>query len=978
MDIKGWGQLLFRYYFEKKTKERVILHISRQDLIDFVKDEDVEVYKGRCASSFDDDALFNDYVHKFWISQFGNKDIKDLEKKINQIIAQARKEEDYVLLLPVLALLIMPICENDERVLHGNAYYGHLLPFLSTYRLVDKTTSTNFLANIRLDEIWGLLNQWAKNNGLPFQSRGVLSDNGTKQYVRSLMRESLLSPSKLQRFCVLFDHAGLVPKISIEDKRLMSAFSTYYTSIGITFGKYEQLCSDEFRDYLLSSLRDEYDNWDGTTRVKERDRRTGKIRVEAGNTAYPLLLQMDYDTNSNFCSFSLRLFCPDIDDMDYMSFVTDNSNKSYPRVYIKSDGYANQPFQLEESELQELFARRRGMYAVHEELDNSLKARHVVTDYYLLKLYKNRYVATNTFIKGEFYFAVIRHDACDDFDAWLKNNAAVLITDSALGGTYSVYRIECAICELQDKNNLRFKTDIKCQPYNNLEVKTDSDEHITYLSKLLPAQFEITGLDVSKDRVYAVSVTEKHRYSSELQYDQQRHLWVLKVFTDFFQLQTAFQLFCNESPIPYGRTYQFVDFKLPSRFKELSLDKWGDLGEPPLSKGLELPDSVISKNLINWEMLNSQMKDADSCPYNPGRYLEKDYLLYAITTASFETSRNVITWQWIETIRNRLSEEFENGETRSANEKYVLSNALSDYFRMGYINYAYTDKGFCLTANRPSLVLLTPMFRRTTRPGLQGKKIVAVSCVEKEYKCLLTGGRTIELVRKIEKYQQPLGFRMEFLEEDDYLQPQTIFIHAPKRAVFRTLAEKCGLLYQDNIYANSLLESLPTVADYISYIIRQGRENDFFSVPSCIAIDYEKMALLYPKRRLNSRAIANYEVEKEGFNHENDVVTFFHHSSHYETTVMICDGRMYEIDKYWGHFVGMFQVGAKVLQYDSEQALISLPQQFRLPLLYARALTLLIGNTPESVFGSRTYYIGVNPFTFASSPETILSKLGQY
>ncbi len=976
MDIKGWSNLIYRYYFEKGSRERVILHISMQDLLDFAKDEDVEIYKDKCASSFNDEDLIKDFVHKFWICPSGNKSLKDLERKINQITALAKVEGNFVLLLSILAILIMPFCENDELELHGNDYYGHLLPFLQSHRFADKVNSSNFLANIKLDEIWVMVNRWAADNGLPFQSSGVLSENGTKQYVRSLMRESLLSPSKLQKFCFLFDHAGLVPKINIEDDRLLSAFSNYYSSISITPTKYRQLTSKEFREYLLSVLRNEYENWDGTTRIKERDRRTGKTRVEAGNTAYPLLLQMDFDTNSLNCSFAFQLYCSDIDDMDYMTFVADTNKKKYPEVYIKNDGFANRLFCIDEAELPTIFANRQGAYAVHEETDNSLRARHVVTDYYILRLYKNRYIATNEFVKGDFYFAIIRHDTTDDFSIWLKENAASLITDNALGGYYSVFRIEHAVSELPNKNNLRFKTEIRCKSINNLEIKTDSDTDTVFLSTLLPAQFSISGVDISNDRIYAVSVNPSYRFSSALTYDTQKNLWILKVFTNFFQLQTEFQLYCNEMPIPYSRTYRFKEFSLPTHFRELPLDQWGGLSEVPLSSGLELPTNVIGKNLINWTMLKMQMQKAPTVPNNQGRYMGKDYLLYAITSASFETSRRIITLQWIKEIRDRISSEFEDDTTCLLTDKYSLSNALADYFRMGYINYTYTDDGLSLTANRPTLILLTPKFTRSIHPGLQGKNIVSVSCVENSFKCLLTGGRTIELIHRIEKYQQSLGFRIEYLEINDPLQPQTIYIHADERSVFRNLAERCDLLYQDNIYANALLESLPTVEDYISFKKATGEERDLFAVPSRRVIDYRRMAELYPERQAKGQAISNYEIDKEDFNPESDVVTFFP-GTRDETTIMIDDGRMVEIDKYWGFFVGMFKSNAKVLLHDPDRAQISLPQQFRLPLLYARALTLMIGTTPDSVFGSRTYSIGENPFTFGSRPEAILKKLGQ-
>lgn len=981
MDLKAWSNLIYKYYFERNLGERVILHISMQDLIDFAKDEDVEIANGKNASLFDDSFIRNDFARKFWINQDGNKNLGDLQKKVNQIVYQAINEDNIYVLLSIIAFLIMPICENDEIELHGRDYYGHLFPFLHNNNFVkgknDDTgrVGRGFLGTIHLDKIWQYLDKWAADNNLNFKSNFVVSDNGANQYALSLMKESLLSPSKIQRFGILFDKAGLVPRANIEDTRLFSAFSNYYLQIGISISKFRSLTSPDNREYLSSVLRSEYNRWDGTTRIKERDRRTGKIRVEAGNTCYPLLLMMDYDLHSNSCTFAFQLYCSDIEDMEYMNFVADINKNKFAQVYIKTDGYANQPFRLDENEIKMVFSSRQGVYSIHEDNDKSLKGRHVVTDYYLLRQYKNKYIATNDFIKGDFYFAIIRHDASDEFSPWLKANEATLIKDNALGGVYSVYRIENAIEELPNKNNLRFKNEIRCKSFNNLEVKIADDTEVVYLSKLLPAQFEITGVDVSKDKIYAISVNDPHRNVSELEYDHDKKLWILKVFTNLFQIQKEFQLYCNEEPIPYGRTYKFVDFVLPSQFKELSLDQWGGQVGPSLSTGLELSKNIIGKNLINWVMLNMQMQTAKPSQIDSVKYMEKDYLLYSITSASYDTRRWVINMPWLKDIRDRLSSEFEIEDVHTISDKYSLSNALADYFRMGYINYAYTDGVLHLTANRPTLILLTPRFRQILSPSIGGRRMKQFVCEEKHYKCLLTGGRTIALVREIEKYQKSLGYQVEYLEATDYLQPQTIYIHAANRSVFKALASKCNLLYQDNIYANALIEALPSVNEYI--IAQKNNESrDLFGVPSYRAIDYSKMASLYPEKLAQKRAIANYEIDKNTYDTQNDVVTFFP-GSRDETTIMIDEGNMVEIDKYWGYFVGMYKANAKILQYDEDAVQVSLPQQFRLPLLYARALTLLNGSTPNSVIGSRTYNLDVNPYTFGSQPKNILHKLGQ-
>ena len=983
MDIKAWSNLIYKFYFERNLSDRFILHISMQDLIDFAKDENAEIAKGKYATCFDDSFIRNDFVHKFWNNIDGNRSLNELQIKINQIADQAIREKDIVILLSIVALLIMPICENDELELHGREYYGHLFQFLIandfvTGRKEDVSNwNRSFLGAIGLDRIWNNIDKWAKDNGLNYRSSLAVSDNGAVQYVLSLMKESLLSPSKIQRFGIIFDKAGLVPRANIDDTRLLSAFSNYYAQIGIPLSKYKTLTATDNKEYLTSVLHSEYLRWDGTTKIKERDRKTGRTRIESGNTCYPLLLSMGYDVLTDEMNFALHLYCSNIEDIDDLNFKTESTNLPLPPVYIKNDGYASRPFPIKEDEISSIFKNREGTYGIYEVNERTMKGRFVVTDYYLLKQYKNKYISTNEFVKGEFYFAVIRNEAIDKFQSWILSNNAKLISNDTLGGFYSVFRIEHAIEESEQGNSLRFKKEIKCRSVNNLEIKSEADSEVVLLSKLLPAQFEITGIDISQDKIYAVSVNTLHRNSSELAYDHEKNLWVLKVFTNLFQLGKDFQLYCNESPIPYGKTYRFSDFILPQIFKELSLDKWGMMSNDKFSIGLQLPDKIINSNLVNWTFLSFQMKQAHAKTISPTKYKERDFLLYAITSASYETDKWIITTEWLKSIKDRLMQEVDDGESSPKSDKYALPNALADYFRMGYINYTYAERGLRVVANRPTLVLLTPDYDKIVSPGLNGKKMNSFKCTDNQFKCLLTGGRTIALIEDIEKQQKALGISIEFVESTDILMPQTVYIYAQSRSSFKQLAERCHLLYQDNIYSNALLEALPSVDDYKEMQKVNGNEQDFFLVKHFRSIDYKKMSELYPDRVSKGRCLTNAEIDKEEYDKNNDVVVFFP-GTRDETCVLIDNGRMIEMDKYWGHFIGMRMQDAKVLQYDEDKELIILPQQIRLPLLYARALTLITGKTPSATFGSRAYnVIGQNPLIKACKPETILRKLGQ-
>ena len=53
--------------------------------------------------------------------------------------------------------------------------------------------------------------------------------------------------------------------------------------------------------------------------------------------------------------------------------------------------------------------------------------------------------------------------------------------------------------------------------------------------------------------------------------------------------------------------------------------------------------------------------------------------------------------KWIKSIRDRIVSELEDKGKESQPDRFALKNLLADYFRMGYINYAYTENGLCIT-----------------------------------------------------------------------------------------------------------------------------------------------------------------------------------------------------------------------------------------------------------------------------------------
>ena len=76
------------------------------------------------------------------------------------------------------------------------------------------------------------------------------------------------------------------------------------------------------------------------------------------------------------------------------------------------------------------------------------------------------------------------------------------------------------------------------------------------------------------------------------------------------------------------------------------------------------------------------------------------------------------------------------------------------------------------------------------------------------------------------------------------------------------------------------------------------------------------MAELYPEKLKLGRYLSNAEIDKRNFDKNKDFVIFFPGTKD-EVYVLIHDGQMKEVDKYWGHFIGMRYADAKVLIYDN-------------------------------------------------------------
>ena len=94
------------------------------------------------------------------------------------------------------------------------------------------------------------------------------------------------------------------------------------------------------------------------------------------------------------------------------------------------------------------------------------------------------------------------------------------------------------------------------------------------------------------------------------------------------------------------------------------------IGSDILTEGLSLPDNVAQQNLTNWKNMSEYMSKAEPKLLKSADYTETDYLLYAITTASYD--RRVISVDWLKNIKDRLVTEYENVNPDSGNTPFTI------------------------------------------------------------------------------------------------------------------------------------------------------------------------------------------------------------------------------------------------------------------------------------------------------------------
>ncbi len=954
MNYKTWNTLLCEYFFCQR-EAMTFLSIDKEGLINLAirSQEFLNQLKlcGRTQNTIEENKRYawSDFIHIFgtindgrWVCSKALL-LSGLKKRIQESATNYERPAVF----PYIALFIIPL--SNDPALSANAFYPKVNDFLRKHAIIGESErlATRDMAELNpgLDFMWNNLSEWAASNGYIFNvvSRAM---SGYTQYASPFLSQLIFTATQRDNFKLLFYHAGLTPSQEVSEEDAERILANHYSKLGLSQTRWAILK----RDYLssvLSIFYQELETWDGIAIVQRRGENCRQSEY-LGVSQNLLLVVSKYRGSYQF---ELRAKLPDAsfgEEFSYYSssyggynFTTDNNG-------IACDYAWNDIIQAAIINSETI--------SYHKVGDAKIKLSYMPKEIEILEYSFGHFICTNKFQQGKKYLVLVKNAKLDNYNNWLVDNKAELINNHALCLSYSLFNINSAVSEISLLNvkRLHFETKKSIILKDTITLGKRDDAILIYIG--LPSYFKITGIDIAKDKIFAVFNSEGRLEKKELSYDEESDLWKMPRVTNFFMQHKKFQIYCNDVVISPTR-YQVTDFISlnPNEYNEIRFNSFGEYDTNGCFDGL----AIQLRNDVNWRyLLDSMKREGQPIPPVKLDYTNSDFLLYYLSTRP-RCERDEFIKVIDVLIQNKIFE-------FSISKKWAVRSIIDNYFRMGYINYAYIDGKHVIAVNKPTLILIPP---KTCRQTLKGTRITTIKHLDSYWTALLTGARTPNdmnnffNVVKTFKYND-IGLSVEVVPSVDGLLPQTIYIRSYSLETIIEFAKKYSYTFQKCIYSNTLLHSLSSVGDYLSHITRQESYDRYDGISNFVRIDYSKLAEEGKYLRLND------------FSKDKSVVTYFP-GTFREQTILWESGKQYSTDKHWGNLIGMSFEQVSVIKVDQDSKVLTLPIMIQLPQLYARALTLVSGKIPIEEGDTRCYELYDNPFAQASDSNFILQKLSQ-
>lgn len=949
-----WNSILCSYFFSN-SNAMTFLSIDKETLIDLaLKSNDFAPQLANIKNKFKTSDDIRCYIWNDFINIFKSKEStmwipskSSLLKLFQSKISDSAFNISIPHVFPFIALFIIPLSNVPE--LKANAFYPRIKSFLQENNLISEKEdiSTLDMAGLvpGLDFMWNNISEWAAANGYLFNV-SFRNSSGRVKYAAPFLCQLIFTASQRDNFKLMFYNAGLIPSQEVNEETAIKIFAKYYTLLGISKNRWEVIRKD-YLPTALSVFNQELENWDGMAIVKKKE--DNYCQAEYLGVSQNLLLVITLFRGTFHFGLKAQLLDADFgEEFSYESHFCGTYNFS-------TDNYGMAEQSIWNKEIEDSISNKRSVVFTKSG-DNNIKLSYIPSDIELLEYSFGAYVSCKKLQKGRKYLILVRNSILDYYTQWLKDNSATQLSPNILSTTHSLFLINSACSEFGLSNVKRLNFDVRksINLVDTLVLGKSNDIIILYSG--LPIYYKITGIDVKTDIIRAVFNSGGKVDSINLTYNDEADVWTLAKVSNIFLQHKQFQIYCNES-ILSSTKYKLSDFTIiqPYEYEEIKFNKYGESDDNGEFNGLKLE----GKDHTNWSSLQKKMDEKrKKIPLSENNYTDTDYILYYLSVRP-RYERDSLKKAIDVLIRNGIY-------TYDINKKWWIKNIIDNYFRLGYINYAYIDGKHILAVNQPSILLLLPKF---TRRKISETNMISIDMEESFWTGILTGARTPNTIKVLLNFAQSFSYNgervyIEIKSSIDNLLPQTIYLRAYSISALEKFAEQLGYTFQKCIYSKTMFDGIASVEEYISHVTNCESFDRYDGISNFERIDFTQIALNGKYCKLHD------------FSTDSSVVTYFP-GTYREQCIFWKEGKQYQVDKHWGHLIGMKIENAKIIKCDLEKGILQLPIMIQLPQLYARALTMISGKIPVEDGYIRTYDIYDNPYVSVVSMKSILYKLSQ-
>ena len=919
MNYLEWNNSLGKWFFnEEKAEQEVGLFISKHDVVKIGKELGLDK---------DDEEIFIDYIDAIRTGIPGRPPAGNIldhalysyEKWREKLIRIDGIPVEYPLYIGYLTLFVLPLTESNQLDFRADAYYPRANNFLKKHRLPPMPVQNEYY---NWNFLWDDLFNWSfeeKNTELGYFEVHPFK-NERWVYVGKPLSQSIFPIQAQRQLPQFFETSGLVPGEEIECRKIRELLTTHgVRHLGLSSRVINAIRDpeNELGQSIISVVKKNFQEWTGITDQYDYDTET----IKKGNTISQLRLCIEGDSARGYKLY-YRLYTK-LDFPEDLIFIHDGREYKCQQF---GKGWSKPlflPF-IEGMELKDNLNKWKAKFSV-KDLRLLIEGRN----YHLSGWVEIPYMVASRMllmVKEDWASSVEEWGECFSEGYFKKMNAV------GIPNGYILYEICNPPIGHPDIPSLQFRPDKKVLLTGGIKTGVR-----TWLKDLLPDVEVENGHGT--ETVYLIYEYSDKKIPLERK-DIDQPVWVLppdiKPNQGFYVKVEGNDVngdqLKNVIIDSNGKVEVLNEVALPAR------DKFGQIINREENESFVIGSNLFVKDERKLWLRQTPYTSDFRPQITYGKYIshaEKYISNYHNLLVSFLTVKGVSSakdyFEAFESVYHETfgPEEIESNPIELSKLKRWSLNYL-DY--MGILDYEYSTKK--IVVNPPQFILV---------PSCHGRKV------------LLIGGRTSELIQKMqeESEKEGLSFTLEpqNMSLSPFILPPTITISGFDESYgriierkLRKVAESCSITFDpDKLPQFRLAEFSGSIDEYKNQLIPDERFDDSGWPARIFDVDQLRFIPVEIQSIEKDFLLVEYRLTEYAFKHR-----------------LWINGLTYAVDKNWGRYLILNHYRKEVIFNDREKNIIAIPAALPLPRLISEAMTLFSGKAPKRLFleieGIKTWF----------------------